>query len=54
MQQGVETDATCNIQQCWEFLVNDVVSVCTQPKSQLKLKTMLMQNFGGTTKSIMA
>ena len=54
MQQGVKTDATCNIQQCWEFLVNNVASVCTQPKSQLKLKTMLMQNFGGTTKSIMA
>ena len=31
MQQGVETDATCNIQQCWELLVNNVASVCTQP-----------------------
>ena len=31
MQQGVQTDATCNIQQCWELLVNNVASVCTQP-----------------------
>ena len=29
MQQGVETDATCNIQQCWELLANNVASVCT-------------------------
>ena len=29
MQQGVQTDATCNIQQCWELLANDVASVCT-------------------------
>ena len=32
MQEGVQTDATCNIQQCWELLVNNVASVCTQPK----------------------
>ena len=32
MQQGVQTDATCSIQQCWELLVNNVASVCTQPK----------------------
>ena len=31
-QQGVQTDATCNIQQCWKLLVNNVASVCTQPK----------------------
>ena len=31
MQQGVQTDATCNIQQSWELLVNDVASVCTGP-----------------------
>ena len=24
MQQGVQTDATCNIQQCWELLANNV------------------------------
>ena len=29
MQQGVQTDATCNIQQCWELLANKVESVCT-------------------------
>ena len=32
IQQGVQTDATCNIQQCWELLVNNVASVCLQPK----------------------
>ena len=32
MQEGVQTDATCNIQQCWELLVNNVAPVCTQPK----------------------
>ena len=24
MQQGVETDATCNVQQCWELLVTNL------------------------------
>ena len=28
MQQGVQTDATCKIQQCWEFLANNLASVC--------------------------
>ena len=28
MQQGVQTDATFNIQQCWELLANNVASVC--------------------------
>ena len=27
MQQGVQTDATCNIQQCLELLANNVASV---------------------------
>ena len=27
-QQGVQTDATCKIQQCWELLANNVASVC--------------------------
>ena len=31
-QRGVQTDATCNIQQCWELLINNFASVCTQPK----------------------
>ena len=25
MQQGVQTDATCNIQQCWELFANNVL-----------------------------
>ena len=29
MHQGVQTDATCNIQQCWELLADNVTSVCT-------------------------
>jgi len=33
MQQGVQTDATCNIQQFWEMLANNVASVCTQPNN---------------------
>ena len=28
MQQGVQTDATCSIQQGWEMLANNVVFVC--------------------------
>ena len=28
MQQGVQTDATRNIQQSWELLANNVASVC--------------------------
>ena len=31
IQQDVQTDATCNIQQCWELLANNVASVCTVP-----------------------
>ena len=31
MQQG---EQTCNIRQCWELLVNNVASICTQPYSQ--------------------
>ena len=29
VQQEVQTDTTCNIQQCWELLANNVASVCT-------------------------
>ena len=29
MQQSVQTDATWNIQQYWELLANNVLSVCT-------------------------
>ena len=35
MQQGEQTDATCNIQQCWELLVNNVAFVCMQPQSAI-------------------
>ena len=33
IQQGVQTDSTCNIQQCWELLANNVASVCTGLKT---------------------
>ena len=29
-QQGVPMDATCNIQQCWELLADNVAFVCTR------------------------
>ena len=29
MQHGVQTDATCNIQQWWELLAKNVAAVCT-------------------------
>ena len=29
MQQGVQTDGTCNIQQGWKMLANNVASVST-------------------------
>ena len=35
MQQGVQTDATCNIQQCWKLLANNVASVCTGLKTPI-------------------
>jgi len=28
MQQGVQTGAKFNIQQCWELLANNVASIC--------------------------
>ena len=33
IQQGVQTASTCNIQQCWELLANNVASVCTGLKT---------------------
>ena len=36
MQQGVQKDATCNIQQCWELLANNVASVCTGLKGKVQ------------------
>ena len=38
MQQGVQTDVTCNIQQCWELLANNVGSFCTGLKTQSSSK----------------
>ena len=29
MQHGLQTDSTCNIQQCLELLANKAASVCT-------------------------
>ena len=31
MQQRLQTDATCNIQYCWDLLANNVASVRTEP-----------------------
>ena len=31
MQQGLQTDATCNTKQCWELLANIVASFCIEP-----------------------
>ena len=49
MQQGVQTDATSNIQQCLELLVNNVASVCTQPKmacySFQKIKITILKKY---------
>ena len=38
MQQGVQTDTTCNIPQFWELLANNVASVCTGLNSTLVIK----------------
>ena len=34
MQQSVQMDTTRNIQQCWESLANNVVSICTGLKKR--------------------
>ena len=57
MQQGVQTDATCNIQQCWELLANSVASVCTGPYGgnsayiRLKLHVLHGNEVGTATKT---
>ena len=38
MQQGVRTDATCSIKQCWKLLANNVASVCTGLNVNSELK----------------
>ena len=40
-KQGVRTDAMCNIQHWWEYLANNVASVCTGLKSVTWLKHYL-------------
>ena len=37
MPQAVEKDATCNMQQCWEFLANNVVSGSMGHKTAISL-----------------
>ena len=63
MQQGVETDATCSIQQCWELLAgNNVASVCmglyvhlTVQRHRVRLwKIVKRKKDGEKTKGIMA
>ena len=46
MQQGaVQIDATCNIQQCWELLANNVAStVCTGRPFELLCFVLLLKN----------
>ena len=38
-QQGVQTDAACNIQHCWELLANNVTSICKGLKAWSPLLT---------------
>ena len=42
MQQEVQTDTTCNIQQCWELLANNVAFVFAGLK-ELFLKSSKME-----------
>ena len=49
MQQGVQTDATCNIQQCWQLLVNnisclDLLCAVIWKIVELFLETSIMPN----------
>ena len=41
MQQGVQTDATCNIQQCWKLLANNVASVARSLRLKSKFSLIL-------------
>ena len=57
MQQGVQTDATCNIQQSWELLANDVASVCTvlntysEPENQIIVSDGRLEDVKNNRKS---
>ena len=44
VQHGVQTDATCNIQQCWELPANNVACVCTGLK-RIYFKTVQPSRF---------
>ena len=44
IQQGVQTDARCNIQHWWELLANNVASVCTGFKSYITLTLHFSQH----------
>ena len=44
MQQGVQTYATFNIQQCWGLLINNVASVCMQPQAHQYWKRTASKN----------
>ena len=52
MQQDVQTDATCNIQQCCELLVNNVASVCTQASGVRNLRGSLLKNWLSKAKNM--
>ena len=41
MQHGKQTDAICNIKQCWELLANNVASICTGLYICLTFKVVL-------------
>ena len=49
IQQGVQTDVTCIIQQCWELLANNVASVGTGPN---KTRFLLPKLFWGSSWAI--
>ena len=41
-QQGVQTDATCNIQQCWELLANSVGKNIYIPDCKISLASFVL------------
>ena len=43
---GVQTDITCNIQQCWELLANNVTSVCTGALDCINILYLLLAHLG--------
>ena len=45
MQEGLQTDATCNIQQCWELLPKNLASVCTGLRNARK-RAIVVEHYG--------